>query len=179
MKEAIWAPATVVLALGLLLLAVYALKRSVTGGGRRAATYDERQQAEQGKAYRAALYALLGYLALWWLLEVAELRWWDMATGIGLGICLSMGVYALSCVFRDAYLHPARARRPGRTVTWLALLGLLELGLGCSHIADGTLVQNGLLCALGSVTLGYGLGLLAVSAALALRLRREARDEES
>ncbi len=80
---------------------VIAVKAKAKGGV--PGKFDERQQALRGRAYKAAFWTLNGYLALCVALEVLGIRWAQHTVLLFVGICFSVTVFALICIWTDAY----------------------------------------------------------------------------
>lgn len=165
---------------GLLVFVIYRLANK-KGKGRR--EYDERQIAAQGRAARAAMFAHLIYAAVCIVLyAAAEKSVLDLPGAMMLGICVSVGVFAVSSIWNDAYFSASKS--PHST---LFLFGVIVLVQGLNawrHVQDEGWFPNGgqmdsiVVMALGCV----GLMLAVIAAALlrfAVEKRQEAQDEES
>ena len=110
------------------------------GGAR--CRYDERQLLCQGRAYKIAFYTLIGYLCAAAIFDLATgIKWCDQYTGMLIGIFLSVGVFAVVCIFTDAYV-PLN-NRPVRTLWILAVLGVMNIGIGLT--SSGPIIENGIL----------------------------------
>ena len=124
------------------------------------AEFDERQQLARGKAYKAGFYTLLvGLLAVYLIPIFTEWQPKDTALLPFLVICVGVTVFACVAVANDAYLGIRQNPR--------AML----LVLGIVGFADGLAVEN----SMNFIIAAMGLIILA---ALAIRLRMAARDEE-
>lgn len=134
--------------------------------------YDERQKAAQGKCYRDAFWAVMIYLLLWYLLVcITELPLPSTHYLLLGGIFFGILVYAISCIFRDAYMG-----LQDRPKAWcIATAVILVINLACSFInyREGTDFYLNLLCA---VMLAIVLGAFGLHALL--RSRGEGADEE-
>ena len=91
-------------------------------------SHDERQQADQQKAGRAAFYALMGYLVL--LMMLGGMRWPDavdvpyaMYGLIWIGFILGVGVYGTITVWMDV-CNLLRKKWKAAVALMLALAGL-------------------------------------------------------
>lgn len=71
--------------------------------------FDERQTMIRRRAATHALWMLIGYLVLWWILDMwfqGEGAWaWTRRPAVLIvgGLCLAMSVFAGECALRDAY----------------------------------------------------------------------------
>ena len=165
---------------GLLIFAVYRLANK---GGRGRRDYDERQIAAQGRAARAAMYAHLIYAAAAIIGYAAfGLRFIDLPGAMMLGVCLSVGVFAVSCIWNDAYFTAANS--PRSSIAALAAFALLQILSVWRHVRDaGWFPNGGMMDSIVVIALGCaGLMLLVIVTALvkfAAERRQEAHDEES
>ena len=120
------------------------------------AEFDERQQLARGKAYKAGFYTLLvGLLAVYLIPIFTEWQPKDTALLPFAVICVGVTVFACVAVANDAYLGIRQNPR-----------AMLLVGF-----ADGLAVEN----SMNFIIAAMGLIILA---ALAIRLRMAARDEE-
>ena len=120
------------------------------------AEFDERQQLARGKAYKAGFYTLLAGL-----LPFAV-------------ICVGVTVFACVSVANDAYLGIRQNPRAMLLVLGIVVVGNLTAGFSVMEsagFADGLTVEN----SMNFIIAAMGLIILA---ALAIRLRMAARDEE-
>ena len=165
---------------GLLVLAITRLANRRRGGCRE---YDERQIAAQGKAARAAMFAHLIYAAVAIIcFSAAGLRFIDLPGTMMVGICVSVGVFAISCIWNDAYFSASKS--PRASLGAFALVALLQIANAWRHVADEGWFPNG--GAMDSIVVMAlccaGLMLAVIVTALvrfAAERRQEARDEES
>lgn len=104
--------------------------------------YDERQEQARGVAYKYGFFALL--ISIWLFSQFAEVfPWIGVEAGGFLCVDLGVTVFAVTAVWKDAYLR--LYERPGRTVAGLALVGAWCLCLGAFKVwkegalAGGTL----------------------------------------
>lgn len=93
---------------------------------------DERQILARGFAYKVAFYVLLCWSGLGYILSCIELF---RAEWIGdfcfAGVILGAFIYAVICVFRDAYLGVAK--KPVREMIILALIGAVNIVIWVSN----------------------------------------------
>ncbi len=92
-------------------------------------SFDERQLLARGKAYQAAFFTLSGYMALAACLDqVFEISILASYGGLELGFCISLLVFAVICICKDAYM--SLYENPlGVVVTFLAI-GTMNLLIG-------------------------------------------------
>lgn len=108
--------------------------------------YDERQTAARGKAYQAGFVTLLIYEALYACLDYIGLEWCENVTGIAIGIFLSVGVFAVVAVSKDAYLSMNENPKAWRLL-WLVMalanctIGAVQ-GYHMELVRDGKLTAN-------------------------------------
>jgi len=106
--------------------------------------YDERQRIEQGRTCQYAYIALIFYLILYLFVEKAlHIVWCDPVFGILLGITLSIAVFMAYCIFQDAYFC-VNESRPVSLIT-VNVVGLTQLLQGAESIAEGTIIEDGII----------------------------------
>ena len=123
-------------------LAAVALVRLLAGKRyKREHTYDERQMAARGVAYRLAYGTLVGYLMLDALAQNLWGPWTETGVDLFLGIFLSVLVFILACIRHDAYftLH----QKPGTYLTLFAAVILAQIPNTVIHLKDGTMLMDG------------------------------------
>ena len=139
------------------------------------AEFDERQQLARGKAYKAGFYTLLvGLLAVHLIPIFTEWQPKDTALLPFAVICVGVTVFACVAVANDAYLGIRQNPRAMLLVLGIVVVGNLTAGFSVMEsvgFADGLAVEN----SMNFIIAAMGLILLA---ALAIRLRMAARDEE-
>ena len=64
--------------------------------------YDERQQIEKGKGFRLGFIVGLVYFMILMVVQLAEIKI-DNAFWTFVGICLSVGSFAIYCIIKNAY----------------------------------------------------------------------------
>jgi heme A synthase len=107
--------------------------------------YDERQELIRGRGFKAAFYTQIGYLVANLLLYGgAGIEWADGVTQNGIGICLSVTVFAAICICQDAYF-PLN-QKPKRYLLLFAGLTILNFAIGMMNLSDGRRMwTNGML----------------------------------
>lgn len=135
--------------------------------GRQADKYDERQEINRGKAFKAGFVTV----CIWELLYyAAELFGVAIPAEGGLmaicGILAGLCVFAVRSVFTDAYI-PIN-RRSNLTVVPLLAISFMDITVGVSNIIDGKLITDGRLnCH--AATLFVGIILLIVGLTCLIR----------
>lgn len=145
--------------------------------GRPKPEYDERQMAARGVAYRWAFLTLMLSLAVNTGVEALWGPWAKPGVSAWMLIFLSIGVFIVACVRKDAYF--AVAQNP-RTYLWLfGAVVLCQIPNFLLQLRSGDLVEDGLLTwnAL-SPACGVLFGVMFVCMLVHLRLKsaRAAKD---
>ena len=106
--------------------------------------HDERQRIEQGRACKYAYITLICYLLCDIFLEkIFDVVWCDHTFGVFLGIAFSLSVFLAYCVFQDAYFS-INDSKVGTMIS-VNIIGLSQLFMGIEHIANGDIIQNGII----------------------------------
>lgn len=97
---------TVIITLLVVGLIWLSINRFTTGNWKpRSDKFDERQQLARGKAFRTGFWTLLVGIALWLVLDIFEVALpLTTAAYFTTLLFIGAGVYAVECVFRDAYV---------------------------------------------------------------------------
>lgn len=113
----------IALALGLFALILFALKKRNKVFSRE---YDERQKLAQGKAYKAAFFTLLIYVALVALLDLGDaLPELGIFNILWIGAFLAVAVMATICILLDAYVSYRDNAK--RTLWCLVAIGMCNV----------------------------------------------------
>lgn len=139
--------------------------------------YDERQIAARGQAFQLAYFTLLGMLFLYACSEGLFGRWCDAGAAAGLCACPSVTVFAVTCIWRDAYRRPNE--RPAGVIALMGFLAVVNLALGAVRICEGDVVQDGILT-FSICNTAVGVMAAVILAAYLLRLlvlRKEQKEE--
>ena len=104
------------------------------------ARYDERQTAVRGRAFKWAYGTLLVTLVICSVTD-GIWNWCVPFTGCAIAIAASLYPFLWVCVFGEAYWW-TDVSRTGQYVT-MALLGLMNLGLGLADAARGRARRGG------------------------------------
>lgn len=157
-----------------ILLAVYMVKRVIY---RRKSNhpYDERQLAVQGKAYKYAYFTAM-------IILVVEVMG-DMMLGVMLletnllilfVVCISVAVFAITCIMKDAYVAPKTDMR----MAWIVLgvIGIINVGMGVMDLVHHEVrIVGGTLVAF-PTTLIAGVVLLMVVISYGIRKRQSDKE---
>ena len=105
--------------------------------------FDERQERARGKAFQYGFFTLLIAAYAYGISDVLLGRWCDVLTGVTLCIALSLCVFAVTCILKDAYL--SLREKPRTVMTMFALISAMNLGFGVMYALSGGLVEDGVL----------------------------------
>lgn len=106
-------------------------------------SFDERQERARGKAFQYAFLTLAASAYAYGVSDLALGRWCDVLTGVTLCFSVSVVVFAVTCILKDAYL--SLREKPRTIMTFFALLSLVNLGFGVMYHLSPGLVENGVL----------------------------------
>lgn len=144
--------------------------------GRPKPEYDERQMAARGVAYRWAFLTLMLSLAVNTGVEAIWGPWAKPGVSAWMLIFLSVGVFVVVCVRRDAYF--AVAQNP-RTYLWLfGAVVVLQIPNIIITLRSGGFVEDGLLT-WDALSPASGALFLVLTVCAIVRLRRQREDDES
>ncbi len=110
--------------------------------GKMEAKYDERQMKERGNGFKVGFFTHMIYVAFLILLHIAEVK---LPVGeevlMFFGILLSVTVYAIYCIWKDAYI----SLNENATMLNLVFIvaGILNVALGVGNIFTGEMVIDG------------------------------------
>lgn len=144
--------------------------------------YDERQLIYQGKAYKYAFYTLLIYsgLILAALIAGETVRTYklpvDNSTLILVGIMLSVLVFAIYSILKDAYFRMNENKKFLLGVFWV--LAAVNLGLGIFHVINGDIATGGIITFEGAGSLLLGVTMLAVASVATYKRIQDKRGDE-
>lgn len=160
--------------IGLLLVAIAV---AVAKNDKVTVDYDERQIAMQGKSYKYAFFAMLGYYGFWMLLEAFSISIPASKTLlIFLGIAVGIAVMLTNSIMKDAYFKLNENRKC--FIGFFIFIGVFNIGIGIVHILRGTFIDNGIITASGSLNLLCGLLIGYLLVLLLIKKIKDKRDEE-
>ena len=156
------------LAIGLLVVALLFRKKVLD------CTFDERQERARGVAFRYGFFTLMGSVFLYGASELALGRWCDAMAGGCLCIAVSITVFAVICILKDAYL--SLRERPWKIIVLFLALSLFNLGLGTVQLLRRGLLEDGVL-SFRAVNLICGVMTLVILAVYLVNFSLERREE--
>lgn len=146
-------------------------------GGKEPAKYDERQEAIRGIVFKKAFYTLVVYNIAYGVFDMATgIVWCDRFTGVFIGICLALTVFAVCSIMSGAYFRIDE--KPTVWVSVIAVVSLINAIISIIRIVNGEFIIDGML-SYNSVNLIVALMFLAVLIAMAVKRARDKRSEET
>ncbi|WP_185259304.1 hypothetical protein [Anaerocolumna chitinilytica] len=126
---------------GLVVVAIF-LRFTKTDGDSKC-KYDERQSNIRGKAYKLSFFTLMIYNVLYGFVDMTvEKPLLDTISAMVIGICLSITVNIVYCIWKDAYF--SLNENPRKVLIGFGFIGIFNLVIGCINIINGTFVTNGM-----------------------------------
>ena len=144
--------------------------------GRPKPEYDERQMAARGVAYRWAFLTLMLSLAVNTGVEAIWGPWAKPGVSAWMLIFLSVGVFVVVCVRRDAYF--AVAQDPKASLWLFGAVVVLQIPNIIITLRSGGFVEDGLLT-WDALSPASGALFLVLTVCAIVRLRRQRDDDES
>lgn len=144
--------------------------------GQPKAEYDERQLAARGVAYRWAFLTLMLSLAVNTGVEAIWGPWAKPGVSAWMLIFLSIGVFIVACVRRDAYF--AMAQDPKASLWLFGAVVVLQIPNIIITLRSGGFVEDGLLT-WDALSPASGALFLVLTVCAIVRLRRQREDDES
>lgn len=144
--------------------------------GRPKPEYDERQMAARGMAYRWAFLTLMLSLAVNTGVEAIWGPWAKPGVSAWMLIFLSIGVFIVACVRRDAYF--AVAQDPKASLWLFGAVVVLQIPNIIITLRSGGFVEDGLLT-WDALSPASGALFLVLTVCAIVRLRRQREDDES
>ena len=144
--------------------------------GRPKPEYDERQRAARGVAYRWAFLTLMLSLAVNTGVEAIWGPWAEPGVSAWMLIFLSIGVFIVACVRRDAYF--AMAQDPKASLWLFGAVVVLQIPNIIITLRSGGFVEDGLLT-WDALSPASGALFLVLTVCAIVRLRRQREDDES
>ncbi len=106
------------------------------------AKYDERQQIVRGRAYRTAFGVIIAYLCLNGFYYLATgTEWADVITASFMGICLSITVFVIECIVKDAYF-PVN-QQPRFYFVLFIFISAVNLAIGIMNVIADDILTDG------------------------------------
>ena len=144
--------------------------------GRPKPDYDERQMAARGVAYRWAFLTLMLSLAVNTGVEAIWGPWAKPGVAVWMMIFLSIGVFIVACVRKDAYF--AVAQDPKASLWLFGAVVVLQIPNIIITLRSGGFVEDGLLT-WDALSPASGALFLVLTVCAIVRLRRQREDDES
>lgn len=144
--------------------------------GRPKPEYDERQMAARGVAYRWAFLTLMLSLAVNTGVEAIWGPWAKPGVSAWMLIFLSIGVFIVACVRKDAYF--AVAQNPKASLWLFGAVVVLQIPNIIITLRSGGFVEDGLLT-WDALSPASGALFLVLTVCAIVRLRRQREDDES
>lgn len=144
--------------------------------GRPKPEYDERQMAARGVAYRWAFLTLMLSLAVNTCVEAIWGPWAKPGVSAWMLIFLSIGVFIVACVRKDAYF--AVAQDPKASLWLFGAVVVLQIPNIIINLRSGGFVEDGLLT-WDALSPASGALFLVLTVCAIVRLRRQREDDES
>lgn len=144
--------------------------------GRPKPEYDERQMAARGVAYRWAFLTLMLSLAVNTGVEAIWGPWAKPGVSAWMLIFLSIGVFIVACVRKDAYF--AVAQDPKASLWLFGAVVVLQIPNNIITLRSGGFVEDGLLT-WDALSPASGALFLVLTVCAIVRLRRQREDDES
>ncbi|MBP3326800.1 MAG: hypothetical protein J6L77_10330 [Coprococcus sp.] len=141
-----------------------------------ACQYDERQLQARGRAYKAAYFTLMICVFAEAFADMfLERKLFTSLGGLGLAIFVSIGVFAVTCIIKDAYMGLYEKIR-GTLITFfiIALLNLWCVVLAV--VKKDKLIENGEFSYV-IINIGIVILYIVIMAALLIKLRLDKKAE--
>lgn len=150
------------------------------GGRKCKESYDERQMLARGQAYKTAFFTLLFYMcSVAAISEFSENPLLMSFAGIWVGVCLSITVFAIVCILKDAYMSLYENTKG--IIMMFSVIGILNTGIGILHFDAGRpMIEDGML-SIYCINLIVGIMFLIILAVFCGKLlydKRNAKEEE-
>ena len=138
--------------------------------------YDERQQVQRGAAAQRAYLTLLLLLCVNGIVAgVLDVHWAKPGVDCFLCMFVSVAVFVVECIRRDAYFTVSQTPRSGIAI--FTLVTLCQVPATVMHIVDGDFVEDGRLTI--AVINPACMALFAiVLAAVLIKIRRDRAEED-
>ena len=107
-------------------------------------TYDERQQAMRGVAFKYAFFTLVCYNAAYGLFDLAtDIKWANEITAMLIGICLAVLVHVVYSIWHECYF--SMNEEPKRVLIVFGVVSLINMVIAVGQGMRGELIENGML----------------------------------
>lgn len=104
-------------------------------------SYDERQMIARGQAYKIAFFTLMFYMCIVsFISEFSGNPLLMSFTGIWIGVCLSISVFAISCIIKDAYMSLYENAKG--IIMMFLVVGISNIGIGILNLEKHPIIEN-------------------------------------
>ena len=160
------------IALGVIIVAIAWRIRKKKG---LSCAYDERQIAARGKAYKYGFFTFLIYFALYGVFQMfTEGKYVTSLSGITIGICVAVFVFASNAVWNDAYFSVQES--PSYYMWLFFAVGLMNLVNGArgllGHGEEGMFEEN-IMC------LSVGVMFVLLMAVVVVKRQKDKKEGEA
>lgn len=106
-------------------------------------SYDERQLLVRGQAYKAAFFTLIAFVTLASLMsELFEIPLFMSFCGMWIGVCFSIVVFAIICIWKEAYMSLYQNAKG--VILIFSFVGIMNIGAGIRVILEKRpMLENG------------------------------------
>lgn len=175
----IWTIAGMITGIIISIAVVAVLFRFVKKDKKQKFNYDERQIAQRGQAYKYAFFTLVGYNALYGIIDmILEKPWAEDLTGLMIGVCLAVVVHVAYSIWHECYF--SMNEEPSKVIGMFAILVLCNGYIAYGQARDGELIQNGMLtnsCANLVVAVALCIIMIVLAAKWQAKKREESEEE--
>ena len=105
--------------------------------------FDERQERARGKAFQYGFLTLIAAVYAYGVSDIVLGRWCEVLTGVNICLAVSLCIFAVTCILKDAYL--SLREKPRTVMTMFLLISAVNLGFGVLYALSGGLVEDGVL----------------------------------
>lgn len=111
------------------------------GYGKCKGSYDERQIIARGQAYKAAFFTLMFYVCMVaFISEFLENPLLMSFAGTWIGVCLSITVFAIVCIIKDAYMSLYENAKG--IIMMFLVVGISNVGIGILSLEKQPIIEN-------------------------------------
>lgn len=142
-------------------------------------SYDERQMIARGQAYKTAFFTLMFYMCIVsFISEFSGNPLLMSFTGIWIGVCLSIIVFAIVCIIKDAYMSLYENAKG--IIMMFLVVGISNIVIGILNLEKQPMIENEAL-SIHCINLIVGITFLIILAVFCGKLlydRRNTKEEE-
>lgn len=128
--------------IGLIFVAIFL--KITKKDGKMKCKYDERQMLARGKGFKYGFFTLMLYDFIYGVLDIAiEKPFVDSLVAMTIGVVLSIAVYVVYCIWKDAYI--SLNENPGRVLFSFAMIAIANFLIGIGSLIHGDAIEDGVL----------------------------------